>query len=91
MDILKLMQYIWRVVHPPSYFLMCKSVYRGDFKPEEMDRWYLQYTELFTDVPMDFNVFSKRVISVVVGMGMHWCAYFAFHLGEQLCQPVSTT
>jgi hypothetical protein len=87
-----LMQYIWRVVHPPSYFLMIKSVYgAGDFKPGKMDRWYLQYADMFKDVPMDFNIFSKRVISVVVGTGMHWCAYFAFHLGKKLCQPVATT
>ncbi len=40
---------------------------------------------------MEFNILSKRVMSVVVGNGMHWCSYFAFHIGEKLCQPVATT
>ncbi len=91
-DIVKLIQYIWRVIHPTSYFLTIKTQFKNtEFAPEQMDRWYQQYASKFKDVPMEFNIFSKRVISLVVGNGIHWCSYFAFHLGEKLCQPVATT
>ncbi len=41
LDVMRLIQYIWRVVHPPSYFLAIESQYSGeDYRPEEMDRWY---------------------------------------------------
>jgi hypothetical protein len=60
-----------------------------EFLPGSMDNWYKQYAALFKDVSMDFNILSKRVISVVVGTGLHWVPYFAFHLGEKVCQPVA--
>ena len=40
---------------------------------------------------MEFNIFSKRVISLVVGNGLHWCSYSAIHLGEYLSQPLTST
>jgi hypothetical protein len=91
-DIMRLMQYIWRVVHPPSYFMTVEYQFAGsDFLPGSIDKWYKQYAALFKDVSMDFNIFSKRVISVVVGDGFHWVPYFAFHMGEKVCQPISSS
>jgi hypothetical protein len=85
-DISRLMTYIWRVVHPPSYLMFLA---RKGAVPED-DSWYRKYAPIFKDVPMDFNIFSKRVMSVVVGCGSHWVTYLGLHVGEWLCHRVAT-
>ena len=65
-------KYIWRVIHPPSYFLAIEC--RGtemERDPSEIDKFYARHARLFSDVPMTFNIFSKRVIAFIAGNNVH--------------------
>jgi hypothetical protein len=83
---------IWHVSHPPSYLLAIEHMAqtRG-IEPEKIDKFYERHAKQFEDVPMEFNIFSKRVISFIVGNGIHWVSYFAFHPGELLCENMAHT
>jgi hypothetical protein len=79
---------IWRVIHPPSYFLAIEHrANKGDVTPASIDKFYKRNAKRFEDVPTDFNIFRKRVISFILGNGYHWTSYFVFHAGEVLVCP----
>jgi hypothetical protein len=85
-------RYIWRVIHPPSYFLAMEiKAKQFSCSPETMDKFYGRHAKQFEDVPMDFNIFSKRCISFLVGDGNHFNTYFIFHAGELFCNNSSST
>ncbi len=81
---------IWRVSHPPSYLMAIeRNAQAQGVAPEKIDKFYARHAKRFEDVPMDFNIFSKRVISFICGNGIHWVSYYAFHPGELLCENIS--
>jgi hypothetical protein len=65
-DIMRLMQYIGQVIHPPSYFMAVEIQYTGtEFLPESMDNWYKQYAALFKDIGTPeglINIFHVGII-----------------------------
>jgi hypothetical protein len=80
-------RFIWRAIHPPSYFLCLEQLATATGQPPTaIDKNYAMYAKLFKDTPMSFNIFSKRVISFIVGTGQHWTPLFVFHPGEVLMQ-----
>jgi hypothetical protein len=59
--------------------------------PEKLDKFYARHAKQFEDIPMNFNILSKRVISFCIGNDMHWLSYIAFHTGELFCETISHT
>ena len=85
-------KFIWRVIHPPSYLLAIEyQAHWSNMVAADLEKWYARHSKQVEDVDMSFNIFSKRVITFVVGNGMHDASYFLFHVGELLCkQPTHT-
>ncbi len=85
-DVSKLISYIWRLVHPPSYIFFLESMDNPEY-----DHWYKKNASILGSVPMDFNVLSKRVMTAAIGSGSHWVTYVGLHVGECLCKTETDT
>jgi hypothetical protein len=76
----------WKLFHPGSYYLYLKEKIQAN--PVKYQKWLTkrrrELAETLGKVPLDFNVFNKRVISIVACDDSHFVTYCVVNLGAWL-------
>jgi hypothetical protein len=76
----------WKLFHPGSYYLWVNEKLLAN--PQKYKKWdntkYRAKKDTLGSVPLHFNVFRKRVISLIVCDWSHFDAFFAVNVGAAL-------
>jgi hypothetical protein len=77
---------IWKLFHPVSYFLWVNE--RLAANPQKYKKWdntkYWAKKDMLSGISLNFNVFKKRVITLIVCDWSHFDAFFAVNIGAAL-------
>jgi hypothetical protein len=80
----KLVDIIWKRVHPPSYYLFRQrkiAAFRNKRKCAYNTATYRKLRPVFGEISQEFSIMKKRIIGLTVGDGMHFAGYLIVNFG----------
>jgi hypothetical protein len=89
----KLVDSVWKRIHPPSYYLFRDRKIEAFGKKEECaynTPTYRRNRLVFGKIPQEFSIMKKRVIGILAGNGRHFASYLVINFGAHFQEGISS-
>ncbi len=80
----KMVDIIWRRVHPPSYYLFRDrkiAAFENKRQCPYNTATYRKCRSVFSEIAHEFSIMTKRIIGLTVGNGTHYAGYLVVNFG----------